>query len=38
MRRGRALELVQGDAQPLVTQIEGFESFVERPKREGARS
>jgi hypothetical protein len=30
MRRGRALGLVQGDDRPLVAQIEGFESFVER--------
>jgi hypothetical protein len=30
------LGLVQGDAQPLVEQIEGFESFVERPKRENS--
>jgi hypothetical protein len=30
------LGLVQGDAQPLVGQIEGFGSFVERLKRESS--
>jgi hypothetical protein len=31
------LGLVRGDAQPLVVQIEGFDSFVESLKRESRR-
>jgi hypothetical protein len=30
------LGLVRGDAQPLVVQIEGFDSFVESLKRESS--